>query len=208
MSFQPSQSPQTCQATISRQRTGTTVTFWPDTSIFESTEFSFETLSQRLRELAFLNAGVTITLDDEREDGKSHRFHYDGGIVSFVEHLNKNKGVVNEKPLFMHGERDGIDETAWVDIDYTDGGVAQVAETTLAGRRLIVRRTRLVGAQAQLWPDWRHHAFITDLDGDAVAVDADHRAHAVVELAIRDLKAGAGRYANSYRSPNSRVTLC
>jgi hypothetical protein len=87
---------------------------------------------------------------------------------------------------------DGIDETAWVDIDYTDGGVAQVAETTLAGRRLIVRRTRLVGAQAQLWPDWRHHAFITDLDGDAVAVDADHRAHAVVELAIRDLKAGAG----------------
>jgi Transposase DDE domain group 1 len=87
---------------------------------------------------------------------------------------------------------DGIDETAWVDIDYTDGGVAQVAETTLAGRRLIVRRTRLVGAQVQLWPDWRHHAFITDLDGDAVAVDADHRAHAVVELAIRDLKAGAG----------------
>ena len=87
---------------------------------------------------------------------------------------------------------DGIDETAWVDIDYTDGGVAQVAETTLAGRRLIVRRTRLVGAQAQLWPDWRHHAFITDLDGDAVAVDADHRAHAVVELAICDLKAGAG----------------
>jgi hypothetical protein len=87
---------------------------------------------------------------------------------------------------------DGIDETAWVDIDYTDGGVAQVAETTLAGRRLIVRRTRLVGAQAQLWPDWRHHAFITDLDGDAVAVDADHRAHAVVEHAIRDLKAGAG----------------
>jgi hypothetical protein len=87
---------------------------------------------------------------------------------------------------------DGIDETAWVDIDYTDGGVAQVAETTLAGCRLIVRRTRLVGAQAQLWPDWRHHAFITDLDGDAVAVDADHRAHAVVELAIRDLKAGAG----------------
>jgi Transposase DDE domain group 1 len=58
---------------------------------------------------------------------------------------------------------DGIDETAWVDIDYTDGGVAQVAETTLAGRRLIVRRTRLVGAQAQLWPDWRHHAFITTL---------------------------------------------
>ncbi|MDP9405700.1 MAG: transposase, partial [Actinomycetota bacterium] len=49
-----------------------------------------------------------------------------------------------------------------------------------------------VGAQAQLWPDWRHHAFVTDLTGDAVAVDADHRAHAVIELAIRDLKHGAG----------------
>ncbi len=87
---------------------------------------------------------------------------------------------------------DGIDDKAWVDIDYTDGGAAQVAETTLAGRRLIVRRTRLVGKQAQLWPDWRHHAFVTDLTGDAVTVDADHRAHAVIELAIRDLKHGAG----------------
>ncbi len=87
---------------------------------------------------------------------------------------------------------DGIDDNAWVDIDYTHGGVAQVAETKLAGRRLVVRRTRLVGTQAQLWPDWRHHAFVTDLAGDAVTVDAQHRAHAVVELAIRDLKHGAG----------------
>jgi hypothetical protein len=56
-----------------------------------------------------------------------------------------------------------IDETAWTDIDYTNGGVAQVAETTLGKdqRRLVVRRTRLVGQQAQLWPDWRHHAFVT-----------------------------------------------
>ncbi len=87
---------------------------------------------------------------------------------------------------------DSIHDKAWVDIAYTAGGAAQVAETTLGGRRLIVRRTRLVGKQAQLWPDWRHHAFVTDLAGDAVAVDADHRAHAVVELAIRDLKHGAG----------------
>ena len=72
-----------------------------------------------MRELAFLNAGVTITLDDEREAGKSHRFHYDGGIVSFVEHLNKNKGVVNEKPVFMHGNRDGID--AEIALQWNDG---------------------------------------------------------------------------------------
>jgi hypothetical protein len=88
-----------------------------------------------------------------------------------------------------------IGEDAWTDIDYPDGGAAQVAETTRAGKaggRLIVRRTRLVGAQATLWPDWRHHAFVTDRAGTAVALDADHRRHAVVELAIRDLKQGAG----------------
>jgi hypothetical protein len=88
-----------------------------------------------------------------------------------------------------------ISEDAWTDIDYPDGGAAQVAETTLAGKaggRLVVRRTRLVGAQATLWPDWRHHAFVTDRAGTAVELDTDHRRHAVVELAIGDLKQGAG----------------
>jgi len=93
-----------------------------------------------------------------------------------------------------------IPETAWVDIDYTLSGKAQVAETgytTGTGRRertvrLVVRRTRLTGRQAQLFPDWRHHAFITNTGLDAVAADAFHRNHAIVELAIRDLKEGAG----------------
>lgn len=86
-----------------------------------------------------------------------------------------------------------IDTDAWVDIDYTDDGEAQVAETTYKGRRLIVRRTRLTDRrQLKLWPDWRHFAFLTDLTGDAVMIDAFHREHAVVELAIRDLKEGAG----------------
>jgi hypothetical protein len=85
-----------------------------------------------------------------------------------------------------------IDEDAWTLIDYPDGGVAQVAETTLGGDRLVVRRTRLTGPQATLWPDWRYHAFVTDRPGPAVDLDADHRRHAVCELAIRDLKDGAG----------------
>jgi DDE family transposase len=86
-----------------------------------------------------------------------------------------------------------IDEEAWADIDYTPDGQAQVAETTYKGRRLIVRRTRLTDrAQRRLWPDWRHHAFLTDLVGATAEVDAFHRRHAEVELAIRDLKEGAG----------------
>jgi len=86
-----------------------------------------------------------------------------------------------------------IEDEAWADIDYTPDGQAQVAECTYKGRRLIVRRTRLADtAQARLWPHWRHHGFLTDLEGDAVSVDAFHREHAVVELDIRDLKEGAG----------------
>lgn len=97
-----------------------------------------------------------------------------------------------------------ISETAWVDIDYTLGGQAQVAETshTIGGGRtkrrkqtvrLIVRRTRLTNPkQAALWPEWRHHSFITNTKLDAVAADQFHREHAVVELAIRDLKEGTG----------------
>jgi hypothetical protein len=86
-----------------------------------------------------------------------------------------------------------IDESSWVDIDYTPDGQAQVAETVYGGRRLIVRRTRLAApAQAKLWPDWRHHGFLTDLDGTPVELDRFHRAHATVELAIRDLKEGSG----------------
>jgi PII-like signaling protein len=96
---------------------------------------------------------------------------------------------------------DGIDDDQWTDIVYPDGGQAQVADTTyVTGRgkkqrrvRLVVRRTRLTEtAQRQLWPDWRHHAFVTDLDTPTVDVDQFHRDHARVELAIRDLKEGAG----------------
>src|SRR4051812_27463884 len=106
------------EVTGTTKRRGTKVTFKPDTQIFETLEFSFDTLAQRLRELAFLNGGVLITLDDER-DGKSHKFHYEGGIVSFVTHLNKNKTAVNEKPIYMRGEKDGIE--AEIALQWNDG---------------------------------------------------------------------------------------
>jgi hypothetical protein len=85
-----------------------------------------------------------------------------------------------------------IDEASWVGIEYSEDGIAEVAETIYKDRRLIVRRTRLIGREQKLWPDWRHFAFITDLSGTAVELDAFHRDHARVELAIRDLKEGAG----------------
>jgi len=91
------------------KRRGTKISFKPDAHVFETIEFSFDTLANRLRELAFLNGGVTITLDDEREAGKSHKFHYEGGIREFVSHLNKNKAVVNDQPIFMQGQKDRID---------------------------------------------------------------------------------------------------
>jgi hypothetical protein len=85
-----------------------------------------------------------------------------------------------------------IPEAAWVDIGYIGEGVAQVAETSYRGDRLIVRRVRTLGEQQQLFTTWRYHAFVTGRVGTAVELDADHRRHAVCELAIRDLKAGAG----------------
>jgi DNA gyrase subunit B len=95
------------EVTGTTEKRGTKITFKADATVFESIEFSFETLSQRLRELAFLNAGVSITIDDER-DAKHHAFLYEGGIREFVEFLNKNRTPINEKPIVMSGERDGV----------------------------------------------------------------------------------------------------
>jgi len=83
---------------------------------------------------------------------------------------------------------DAIPEDAWQTIDYPEGGEAQIAETVYGGRRLIVRRTRLVGAQAELFPDWRHFCFLTNRTEDIALVEAEHRDHAVVEQVIADLK--------------------
>lgn len=104
--------------------------------------------------------------------------------VAFSITVNQNKAV--------RAAIDAIPEQDWTAIEYPEGGLAEVAETDYQEMRLIVRRTRLVGRQAKLWPDWRHHAFITNRVGAAVDLDADHRRHAVVELAIRDLKEGSG----------------
>ena len=91
---------------VDAKDTGTTINFMPDSEIFPVTEFSFDTLSSRLRELAFLNKGILITIEDER-DGKKHEFRYEGGIISFVEYLNKNKNPLH-KTVYAVKEKNAI----------------------------------------------------------------------------------------------------
>ena len=95
------------EVTGTTKRRGTKITFRPDPEVFETIEFSYDTLAHRLRELAFLNAGVKVTLNDERS-GKRRQFEYGGGIRSFVQFLNQNKSLVNDTPIYMQGERDGV----------------------------------------------------------------------------------------------------
>ncbi|MBN2644540.1 MAG: DNA topoisomerase (ATP-hydrolyzing) subunit B [Desulfuromonadaceae bacterium] len=87
--------------------TGTTITFWPDNEIFEVTSFSYEVLSKRLRELAFLNAGVRITISDDITE-KNQEFFYEGGIVSFVEYLNRAKSTLHQNPILVEGIKEGV----------------------------------------------------------------------------------------------------
>lgn len=98
---------------------GTAVHFKPDKTIFEETEFDYDTLAQRLRELAFLNKGIRISLIDERgEKEKKDEFHYEGGIKSFVSYLNRNKENIHEEPIYVEGNRD--DYIVEVALQYND----------------------------------------------------------------------------------------
>ena len=99
---------------------GTKVLFKPDHEIFEETVYDFEILANRLRELAFLNKGIAITLIDKREgEEKEEKYHYEGGIKEFVSYLNRNKEVLHEYPIYIEGEKDGI--IAEIALQYNDG---------------------------------------------------------------------------------------
>lgn len=100
--------------------TGTTTHFVPDSEIFtETLEFDYDTLATRLRELAFLNRGIRIIIEDKRVENKQHEYHYEGGIKSYVEHLNRTKEVIHEEPIDLKGERDGI--SIEVALQYNEG---------------------------------------------------------------------------------------
>jgi DNA gyrase subunit B len=150
-------------ATGTTKQRGTRVTFQADPEVFETTEFSYDTLAQRLRELAFLNAGVLITLTDERQDGKQHEFLYRGGINEFVTFLNTNKGMVHDAPIYMKGEREGIEaeialqwNDGYAELVYTFANNINTTEggTHLSGFRAALTRTvNAYAAKANLAKD-------------------------------------------------------
>ncbi|HKV48190.1 MAG TPA: DNA topoisomerase (ATP-hydrolyzing) subunit B [Candidatus Acidoferrales bacterium] len=101
------------------RKTGTKITFHADPSIFTVTTYTFDTLSQRLRELAFLNKGLKITLEDERAANKKAEFRFTGGIAEFVKHLNRGKGVLHDSPIYMEGKKDQVEME--IALQYNDG---------------------------------------------------------------------------------------
>lgn len=107
-------------------RTGTTIHFVPDGEIFtETLEYDFDTLATRLRELAFLNRGLKISIEDTRDGkNKKNEYYYEGGIMSYVEHLNRTREVLHEEPIYIEGEKDGI--TVEVALQYNDGFTSNI----------------------------------------------------------------------------------
>ena len=160
-------------------KTGTKITFKPDTTIMDAHVFNYDTLAQRLRELAFLNKGLTITLSDERVDPpKQTEFHYSGGIAEFIRHLNKGKAVLHEKPIYIEGEKDlpnGGQLSMEVALQYNDGYSESIFSfannintvdggSHLSGFRSALTRTiNAYGQQAGLFKDVKEN-----LSGDDV----------------------------------------
>jgi DNA gyrase subunit B len=168
------------------KKRGTKVHFLPDKSIFSTTEYNYDTLAQRLRELAFLNKGLEITLTDERTvdaktgDSKRAEFRYVGGIAEFVKHLNRGKSVLNDKPIMMEAQRDNVEieialqyndsysETVFSfanNINTVDGG------THLSGFRTSLTRTiNAIGQQLGLFKDVKENLSGDDVREGLVAV--------------------------------------
>ncbi|WP_338754842.1 DNA topoisomerase (ATP-hydrolyzing) subunit B [Bacillus sp. FJAT-52991] len=105
--------------------TGTTIQFRPDPEIFtETLVYDYDTLANRLRELAFLNRGIKIIIEDKREEGKMNEYYYEGGIKSYVEHLNRTKEVIHSEPIYMEGTKEGI--SVEISLQYNEGFTSNI----------------------------------------------------------------------------------
>src|SRR3984893_4051153 len=168
------------------KKRGTKVRFLPDRSIFTATEYNFDTLAQRLRELAFLNKGLLITLTDERTtdaktgEAKSVEFKYNGGIAEFIKHLNRGKQVLHEKPIYMEAERSGV--VMEIGLQYNDAYSESVFSfannintvdggSHLSGFRMALTRTiNYAGQQMGLFKDVKENLTGDDVREGLVAV--------------------------------------
>jgi DNA gyrase subunit B len=169
-----------------KAKRGTKVHFLPDKSIFTALEYNYDTLAQRLRELAFLNKGLLITLTDERTtdsktgEAKSAEFKYNGGIAEFIKHLNRGKSVLHDKPIYMEAERDGV--AMEIGLQYNDGysetvfSFANNINTVDGGSHLSGFRTSLTrtinyaGQQMGLFKDVKENLTGDDVREGLVAV--------------------------------------
>ncbi len=165
---------------------GTLIRFKPDTKIFEETSFSFDTLSNRLRELAFLNKGLKIVIEDERDE-RSHAFLYKGGIIEFIKHLNENKTPVHPKVLFFEGKKDNIEVE--VALQYNDGyqesvfSFANNINTREGGTHLTGFRAALTG---QLSSYAQAQGYLKTFKGAVTGDDVREGLTAVVSVRIPD----------------------
>ena len=171
---------------VAKVKTGTKVHFLPDRSIFTATEYNYDTLAQRLRELAFLNKGLVITLTDERTtdpktgEAKHSEFKYNGGIAEFIKHLNRGKQVLHDKPIYMEAERNGV--AMEIGLQYNDGYSETVFSfannintvdggTHLSGFRMALTRTiNYAGQQMGLFKDVKENLTGDDVREGLVAV--------------------------------------
>lgn len=156
-------------------KNGTKVTFLPDDAVFSTLDYSFETLTQRLRELAFLNRGLSITLEDKRRKEKRNTFRYEGGIVSFVKYLNENKKVLSDDPIYVRSEKDDVEVE--IALQYTDAYAEHVfsfannINTMEGGTHLIgfkTALTRTINSYAQGMNLFKKEKDKVPLSGDDV----------------------------------------
>ena len=171
---------------VAKVKTGTKVHFLPDSTIFTTTEYNYDTLAQRLRELAFLNKGLLITLTDERVNdpktgaAKQTQFKYNGGIAEFIKHLNRGKQVLHDKPIYMEAERSGVNME--IGLQYNDGYSESIFSfannintvdggTHLSGFRMALTRTiNYAGQQLGLFKDVKENLTGDDVREGLVAV--------------------------------------
>ena len=166
---------------------GTKVIFKPDREIFEETEYDFDILAHRLRELAFLNKGIAISLIDKRENGQEEFYHYEGGIKEFVSYLNRNKEVLHPEPIYVEGEKDGI--IAEISLQYNDGynenlySFANNIDTIEGGTHLAGFKTALTRAINDYAKKFGH---IKENDKNLSGDDAREGLTAVVSVKISE----------------------